>query len=176
MSIAQAYYDSPPYWYGIHTRGRHEAKVERILRDCGLKTFLPLVKVPSRRRDRKIILDLPLFPGYLFVNASIDQKTYLDIIRVKGVVRILGNNGNLSPVPERTIDSLKTMTESDRPYFPYRFLQRGTWVRILDGPLAGIVGIILDRSEKKRKLVVSVELFRRAVAAQIEEDAVEPYH
>jgi transcription antitermination factor NusG len=49
-------------------------------------------------------------------------------------------------------------------------------VRILDGPLAGIVGIILERLEKKRKLVVSVELFHRAVAVQIEEDAVEPYH
>jgi transcription antitermination factor NusG len=49
-------------------------------------------------------------------------------------------------------------------------------VHILDGPLAGIVGIILERSEKKRKLVVGVDLFRRAVAVQIDDDAVEPYH
>jgi transcriptional antiterminator NusG len=176
MSLSEVYYDRPPHWYVIHTRGRHEAKVEGALRDRGLETFLPLAKIPSRRRDRKLILELPLFPGYLFLHASVDQKTYLDIIRVSGVVRILGNNGNLSPVPQRTIDSLKTMTESDRPYFPYRFLKRGTWVRILDGPLAGIVGIILERSEKKRTLVVSVELFRRAVAVQIGDDAIEPYH
>jgi transcriptional antiterminator NusG len=176
MPISQTYSDNLPYWYVIHTRGRHEAKVEGALRDRGLKTFLPLVKVPSRRRDRKLILELPLFPGYLFVHARVDQKTYLEIVRVKGVVRILGNNGDLSPVPERTIDSLRTMVESDRPYFPYRFLKLGTWVHILDGPLAGIVGIILERSEKKRKLVVGVDLFRRAVAVQIDDDAVEPYH
>jgi len=170
-----ACYESLPCWYVIHTRSRHEAKVEGALRDRGLKTFLPLVKVPSRRRDRKLILELPLFPGYFFIHASIDQKTYLEIIRVKGVVRVLSNNGNLSPVPQETIGSIKTMIESGRPYFPHRFLKRGTWVRILDGPLAGIVGIILERSEKKRKLVVSVELFRRAVAVQVDDDAVELY-
>lgn len=175
MLTPEEYHDNLPQWYVIHTRGRHEAKVEGVLRDQGLETFLPLVKVPSRRRDRKVILNLPLFPGYIFFHACVDHKIYLEVIRVKGVVRLLGNNGNLAPVPKETIEAIKTMIESDRPYFPHRFLKRGTQVRIIDGPLAGIVGIILDLSETKRKLVVSVELFRRAVAVQLEDDVVELY-
>jgi transcription antitermination factor NusG len=176
MLMPEEYPDSLPNWYVIHTRGRHEAKVEGALRDRGLKTFLPLVKVPSRRRDRKLILDLPLFPGYLFIHGNVDHKIYLEVIKVQGVVRILGANGNLTPVPQETVDSISTMIESGRPYFPHRFMKRGTWVRIIDGPLAGIVGFIVDRCEKKSKLVVSVELFRRAVAVQLEDDAVELYH
>ena len=163
-----------PPWYVIHTRGRHEAKVEGLLGQKGLETFLPRVTLPSRRRDRRLLIDIPLFPGYLFVQADIDQLTYLNIIRVAGVVRILGVNGQLTPVPQETIDAIHAMILSGRPYHPHRFLTRGAWVRITEGPLAGISGIIVARREKKRKLVVSVELFRRSVAVELEDDAVEP--
>ncbi len=163
-------------WYVIHTRGRHEAKVEGLLGHKGLKIFLPRVTRPSRRQDRRLLIDLPLFPGYVFVQADLDQITYLSIIRVAGVVRILGVNGRLTPVPQETIDAIQAMIASGRPYQPHRFLSRGAWVRIIDGPLAGIVGFILNRHEKKRKLVVSVELFRRSVSVELEDDAVEPCH
>jgi transcription antitermination factor NusG len=104
-----------------------------------------------------------------------DPVTRLDIIRIKGVVRLLGVKGNLCPVPQEIIDSIHTMIGSGRPCYPYRFLKVGTTVRILEGPLQGISGIIVHCREKKRKLVLSVELFCRAVAVELEDDAVEPY-
>jgi len=149
--------------------------VESILRQRGHETFLPRITLPARRRDRKVILNLPLFPGYLFINADMDQVTYLDVIRIKGVVRLLGVKGDLSPVPQEIIDSINAMIGSGRPCYPYRFIKIGTRVRILEGPLAGISGIVVHCREKKRKLVVSVELFHRAVAVELEDDAVEPY-
>ena len=162
-------------WYVVHTRSRHEATVETALRLKGLETFLPRIKTPSRRRDRKVILDLPLFPGYLFIQSDLEPASYLNIIRLRGVVRVLGNKRSFTPVSLETLESIRSMIDSGRPYYRHPFLKRGTNVRIIEGPLAGISGIILEEKEKKRKLVVSVELFRRSVAVELENDAVEPY-
>ncbi len=164
-----------PAWYVIHTRSRHEAKVEAGLRQRHLEVFLPRVAVPSRRRDRKVILDLPLFPGYLFLFADLQTQAYEEVIRTAGVVRILGHNRQFVPVPAATVQAIQTTLASDRPYYPWRFLRRGTWVRIIDGPLTGVTGIVQECREKKRKLVISVDLFCRALAVELDDDAVEPW-
>ncbi|RJR35213.1 MAG: antitermination protein NusG [Deltaproteobacteria bacterium] len=161
-----------PSWYAIYTMSRHEAKVEKILQQKGLEVFLPRVITGRRRRGRKAILKLPLFPGYLFVLTGLGTYDYHQILKAPGVVRILGN-GRPIPVPEETVGSVRAIMESDQPFYPWRYLENGKQVRVLDGPLAGTVGIIQGRKEKKRRLIVSVELFRRSVAVELDDDAVE---
>ena len=73
------------------------------------------------------------------------------------------------------MDSIKAIVDSDRPYYPWAYLGQGQQVRIMEGPLSGTIGIILRRREKKRRLVVAVELFQRSVAVELEDEAVEPY-
>ena len=80
-------------WYIIHTRSRHEVKVEADLTRKGLQTFLPKLMVRSRRRDRLQILETPLFPGYLFVRTDLNEWAHYNINRTFGVVRILGIKG-----------------------------------------------------------------------------------
>jgi len=162
-------------WYVIHARSRHEAKAESALQQKGLEIFLPRVVVRSRRCDRKLLLEVPLFPGYLFIHTTLDQVTYYDILKLKSVVRILGGTTGPSPLSAETVDSIKTITNSDRPYYPGRYLKRGMKVRIVEGPLAGTVGIIQERRDKRRCLVVAVELFRRAVNVELEDESVEPW-
>ncbi|MEW6387770.1 MAG: UpxY family transcription antiterminator [Thermodesulfobacteriota bacterium] len=164
-----------PHWYVIHTRSRHEAKVEERLRERGLETFLPRVTALSRRRDRRVYLQVPLFPGYLFIHTELAPPLYQEIIKLPGLVRILGIKGRQQPVPQETVESIRALVSSDRPYYPWPYLERGRRVRIMEGPLAGAEGIILERRERKRRLVVAVELFRRAVAVELEDEAVEPW-
>jgi len=173
--LAQGLAVAPPPWYVIHTRSRHEDKVEFSLLHKGLEIFLPRITVRSRRQDRRIYLEVPLFPGYLFVHSDLESRAYYEIIRLPGVVRLLGINGRPSPVPLEKIESIKTILASDRPYSPWNYLGQGKQVRILEGPLAGVIGIILKRREKKRRLVVAVELFQRSVAVELEDEAVAPY-
>jgi len=161
-------------WYVIHTRSRHEAMVASALARQDLEIFLPCIRVPSRRRDRRVILSLPLFPGYLFCHSDLNPHTHLDIIRHPGVVRLLGVKGRAAPVPPETVESIRLMVAGDRPCYPWPFLSRGRRVRILDGPLTGAEGLILERRDKKRRLVVSVELFCRSVAVELAEDVVAP--
>lgn len=159
-------------WYVIQTQGRHEDRVETALARKGLETFLPRVTYPSRRRDRKVILKAPLFPGYLFLHAELEPVTFYQVIKVDGVVRILGN-GSPAPLSAEIVASIRSIVEGDRPYYSWRYLEKGRLVRVIDGPLAGIVGTIVGKKEKKRRLVVAVELFKRSVAVELDDDAVE---
>lgn len=161
-------------WYVVHTCSHHERRVERRLQERGLEVFLPHLTVVRRWRDRKKILQVPLFPGYLFVHDDLETSSaYYDVIMAPGVVQILGYNGKLQAVPVETIESIRLATASDRPYYPYRYLLKGKRVRVAEGPLAGVVGIIRERKEQKRKVVVEVELFHRAMAVELKDEAVE---
>ncbi len=160
-------------WYVIHTYSRHEVKVEHGLMHKGLEVFLPRVKVRSRRRDRVQMLEVPLFPGYLFVHSGLDKSDYYHIIKQEGVVRILGNKAQCTPVPDYTVESIRTLVSSGQPVFPWAKLAPGKRVRVLDGPLAGARGVILRLKKGKSRLVVGVELLGRSVCAEIAEDSVE---
>lgn len=163
-----------PLWYAIYTQCRHEARVESALQQNGLEVFLPRVTTLSRRRDRKLLLKLPLFPGYIFVRTSLTASGYHNIIKVPGVVRLLGN-GSPMPVPEETIDCVKAITNSDQPFYPWPYLKTGSLVRVLEGPLAGVIGVIKGHKDKMRRLIVSVEMFNRSVAVELDGEAVEPW-
>jgi transcription termination/antitermination protein NusG len=166
---------STPNWYVIHARSKHEAKVESALQQKGVETFLPRTAVRSRRQDRRLFLEVPLFPGYLFVRTVLEPYAYYQIIKLPGVVRLLGVNGRPGAVPREQVDSLQAIVTSDRPYYPWAYLGQGRQVRIMEGPLAGAIGTILRRRDKKQRLLVSVELFQRSVAVDLEEEAVEAY-
>ncbi len=164
-----------PLWYVIHTRSRHEVKVEADLTRKGLQTFLPKVTVRSRRRDRLQMLETPLFPGYLFVHTDLSEWAHSHIIRNQGVVRILGIKGQCTPVPENTITSLHTLVNSGQPVFPWSQLTPGKRVRVVEGPLRGAIGVILRNKQGKRRLLVAVELLGRSVCAELAEEIVEVY-
>lgn len=175
LAIAKFCLEEVP-WYVIHTCCNHEVKVEERLLKAGLEVFLPRYTIASRRRDRKKLLLVPLFPGYLFVHDFLDTPVYYDILKLQGVVRVLGNRGQLQPVPRETIEYIRLALAGDRPYHPCRYLRRGKRVRVMEGPLTGVTGIIVESKEKKRKVVIKVELFQRAMAVELEDEAVEPWH
>lgn len=160
-------------WYVIHTRCHHEIQVEERLRKKGLEVFLPRFMQLSRRRDRKKVLHIPLFPGYLFVQDALESTTYLEIIKVPGVVRILTSSDRLQPVSLETIESIRLAIAGERPYYPHRFLKKGERVRVVEGPLTGVIGMIIFSKENKRKVVIEVELFKRAMAVELEDETVE---
>jgi len=175
MQIMARIADDQPAWYVIHTQTRKEAEVERALQREGLKIFLPMVTKPSRRRDRKVTLRVPLFPGYLFINGRLDSKIFHKVIKTHYVFRLLGYGKRPTPIPEAEVEAIKTIVSGPRPYYPWRFLEKGRKVRVIDGPLAGVEGIILGIRPPPRRLVVAVELFRRSVAVELDGETVEPY-
>jgi len=153
------------YWFAVHARSRHEKQVDSFLKEKCIDSFLPLIKTLSRRRDRKVFVDLPLFPGYLFVNIPLDNV--FDVISTRGVVRIIGTDPfTPTPIPEKQVNDIKILVNSNVKLDPYKYLQSGTKIRVKAGPLMGIEGILLKRKANYR-VVVSVDLLQRATAAEV---------
>ena len=165
-------YSKVSQWHAVHTRSRHEKKVYSELCAREVEAFLPLIRVPSSRRDRRAEYDKPLFPGYLFVRIPAERAW--DVLSVRGVARILGPRPlEYSVVPEHEIESIRTLVESRLRLDPFPCLRVGQMVRIKRGLLKGVEGRLIERRGRLR-IVVSVELLGRAVAADVRADDVEP--
>jgi len=139
-----------------------------------IETFLPLIEKWSRRKDRRKRIHLPLFPGYLFVRTSMDAYSHLEILKTDSVVRILGNDGKPIPIPDEQISTIQALIKNGVAVTPCPYLKEGMRVRVVNGPLIGVEGILLKTQPQKHRLVLSVDLIKESVSVEIDELDVEP--
>lgn len=131
--------------------------------------FLPTIRIWSRRGGRRHVISVPMFPGYLFLHHAIDKHSYVQILQARGVVRILGERWDrLVPVDDAEVAALQQLVTIDVPVLPHPYLREGHRVRIADGPLSGLEGVLLQVKPSKGLLVVSVELLQRSVAVEVD--------
>ena len=151
-------------WYALYTKHHHEKKSADFLVRKGLEAFLPLRHSIRQWQDRKKWLDVPLFPGYVFVRSTLENRA--EILSAPGVFFIVGSGGKCCSIPDRDIESIRTMTKSRDSIEPHPFINSGEYVRIYRGPLAGVEGI-LTRVKNQDRVVVSVELLRKAISVEV---------
>ena len=159
-------------WYVLHTKSRHENVVNEGLLRKSVEVYLPRITVPSKRRDRKATIRVPLFPGYVFVKTDLHPNTHLEIVKVAGAVRFIGNKQGPLPVADETVDSLKIMVTSDHPLTTGHNLKKGDKVMVIHGPLAGLIGTFV-RYGGKGRLLVSVEALGQYAGVEVSEDDIE---
>jgi transcription termination/antitermination protein NusG len=156
-------------WYAIWTRSHSEQLVADQLLAKGLQVFLPKISVWSRRGGVRHAIRVPMFSGYVFLNESVDKNTYLEVIKARGIVRILGDRwDSLSPISDGEIEGLQTLVNSGVAITPHSYLREGQRVRITGGPLKGVDGILVENKSERGLLVLSVDLLQRSVAVQID--------
>jgi transcription elongation factor/antiterminator RfaH len=163
------YSDAP--WYAAYTCPRHEKYVAEQLIKRQIGSFLPLYSSVRRWKDRRKRIDLPLFPGYVFVQMT--ERNRLDILRLPGVVQLVCFQGKPAAIAPAEIEALRRGTTGSLVVQPHPYLKEGRKVRIISGPMAGTEGIFVRRKHQTR-LVVSISLIQRSVAMEIDEDDVEP--
>ena len=164
--------DQMPRWYAIRTRSRHEKLVRDRLAAEGIEQLLPTVFRLSQWKDRKRRIQIPLFGGYVFVHVPIRQRR-LDILKVPGIVRIVGLNNIPEPVPDEEIESVQVFLKTTIRYDPYPYLAVGRRVEIRRGALKGLQGILIKK-KNKFKFVLSVHLIQQSVALEIDASDIEP--
>jgi transcription antitermination factor NusG len=118
-------------WYVLHTKSRHENVVNDGLLRKSMEVYLPKITVPSKRRDRKKTIRVPLFPGYVFVKTDLHPNTHLEIVKVAGAVRFIGNNQGPLPITDETVESLKIMVNSDYTVTTGNKLEKGDKVMVI---------------------------------------------
>lgn len=156
-----------PRWYAVSTRARHEKAAASMLENLGIRHFLPLMTTMRRWSDRKQTVVSPLFPCYFFVHISNSAESRLRVLKIPGVVRLVGNPHGPVAIPDYEIESLQVVLSQGIGCLPCPYLEPGDRVRILRGVLAGIEGTFL-RCGRDTKLVLSIEMIQRSVAINID--------
>jgi transcription antitermination factor NusG len=162
-------------WYAIWTRSHCERLVAAQLASKGIAPFLPEMRVRSSRRGAPAIVRAPMFPGYLFVHQAIDKDCYVEMLKIRGVVRVLEDGWTrLTPIPETDMTAIQRIVEADVPAFAHPHLSQGERVSIVEGPLTGVEGVFVNGRGNQGYLVISIDLLGRSVAVEIDGAAVVP--
>lgn len=160
-------------WYVLHTRSRFENVVNDGLLKKSFEVFLPKVQVKSRRQDRKLMIRVPVFPGYLFVKSDLEAREHIEIVKTTGAVRIVGTKDGPVPVPGETIDSLKILVASGTPIQTGNRLVKGDRVLVVHGIFAGVVGTF-KRYRGKGRVIINVDTLGQTAGVEVDEADVEP--
>jgi transcription antitermination factor NusG len=158
--------ETGPAWYALRTRPRHEKRVHAELQGKSIHSFLPLLSEKHHWSDRRQLVQLPLFPGYIFTRMQNDLSHRVSVLKTIGVLSFVGFRGVGTPIPEEQIRALQAILEARISIGQYAFLNVGQKVRIVGGSLDGIQGII---SEKKGEtsLVITIDLIQRSIAIRV---------
>lgn len=156
-------------WHLLHTRSRQEKTVASDLKAMGIGHFLPLVTQVRHYGRRKLSVDLPLFPGYIFLRGSLDEAYAADRTgRIAQIVRV---------VDQKQLDwelrNLHLALVKQAPIEPFPYLRVGRRVEVKSGPLRGLQGIIEQRVGACR-LVLGVQMLGRGVSLEVDAALLEP--
>ena len=158
-------------WYAAYTSANHEKRVAEQFGRKEIEHFLPLYEAVHRWKDRRVRLQLPLFPGYVFVRLPLSEK--LKVLQVPGVSRLVGFGDRPVALPEEEIEGLRIGMRRDVKMEPHPYLSQGRRVRIIKGPLTGMEGILL-RKRANLRLVLSIELIMRSIVVDVDSMDVRP--
>jgi transcription antitermination factor NusG len=153
------------HWYAAYTSANHEKRVAQQLERRCVEHYLPLYESVRRWKDRRVRLQMPLFPGYVFVKMALREK--LRVLEIPGVARLVGFDGNPTPIPLEDIEAVRACVNGKRAVQPHRYIRRGQRVRVMSGPLAGLSGVVV-REGKRARFVISLELLKRSVAVELD--------
>ena len=152
-------------WFALQVKPRHEKSVSLALERKGYEEFLPLYTAKHRWSDRYKEVEQPLFAGYTF--CYFDPERRLPILQTAGVKGILGFGNGPIAVNEQEIEAIQAIVQSGLSTVPYPDIEVGETVRLKDGPLCGLEGVLKQYRDSDR-LVVSVTLLKRSVAVEID--------
>ena len=172
--VTERFPQPPPpakLWYAVYTRAQHEKQVATQLAGQLLECFLPRYESVRRWKDRRVVLDLPLFPGYVFVHLELPDR--LKVLQIPGVVNLVEFGGVPCPIPEEEIEALQSCLACRVRMQPHPYLSVGRRVLVKSGPLAGLEGILARRKNGYR-LVLSIDSISSSVWVELDAMDVEP--
>jgi len=158
-------------WYAVRVRPNYEKPVAAALRGKGFQEFLPLVRSKRQWSDRVKIMDLPLFPGYLFCRLNLEER--LPLLTTPGFLYLVGVGKTPEPVDELEIAGIQSVLRSGLTVTPWPNLVVGQKVQLKHGPLRGLEGV-LTKIANRHRIYVSVTLLKRSISVEVDPEWVQP--
>jgi transcriptional antiterminator NusG len=161
-----------PKWFAVYTTSRHEKRVAQHLALREIEYYLPLYRAERKWSDgSRVTLELPLFPGYLFVRIRRTER--VRVLEVPGALAVVGGNGREPvPLPDEAVDALRSGLHL-RAAEPHPLLTVGQRARIRSGALAGMEGIVV-RKKNSLRVVLTLEHIQRSIAVEVPAEDLEP--
>jgi transcription antitermination factor NusG len=160
-------------WYAVYTRSRHEQTVEQSLILLGVTTYLPKRQTWSARHDRRLRIDVPALPGYLFIRCDLTPELRASVKKTPGVVGLICSAGQPCRIPEEQIASLRILLASAPDAQPISALEVGRVVRIRSGPMKGACGVLKRATPERHRLIVQIDHIGLALSVDLHEADVE---
>ncbi len=161
-------------WYLIYSKPRQEDTAKQNLERQGYSTYLPLLRTPRRRMERRIIRIEPMFPRYLFIQLDTETDNWAPIRSTLGVSTLVRFGMTPSPVPDDLIETLRERDDSAGVQdIPMHEFKSGQKIRIEEGPFMGYEGIFLAKSSQERVLVL-LEIVGKSAKARVDITALGP--
>jgi transcription antitermination factor NusG len=158
-------------WYAVRTRSNREQTAAHMIGSLGHEHFVPTYLTRRQWSDRVVTVAAPLFPGYVFCRFAAERR--LPIISTPGVVSIVGCGNKPAAIEDAEITAIQKILNSKSAFERCPFLQEGQRVRIKQGSMAGVEGILLKRKVNWR-IVVSVSLLQRSISVEVDHECLEP--
>jgi transcription antitermination factor NusG len=158
-------------WFALQIRSRWEGTTAGLLRGKGLETLLPTYTAKRKWSDRFKVVELPLFPGYVFCRFDVHDR--LPVLITPGVISVVGRGKTPIAVDDAQILSVQAAIGSGIRMEPWPYVEIGERVRIKDDVLNGMEGI-LTSFKGSHRVVISVTLLRRSVALDIDRSRITP--
>jgi len=159
-------------WFAVWTRSRQEKVAASMLQMVGVDHFLPLKSELRQWSDRKQTVSVPLFTGYLFVRMSPTKDSRLQVLKAPGIAGFVGNSNGPLPIPDQQIEDIRTVLAARAECEVLPILEEGDRVRVLRGPLAGVVGRLVQ-SNSTARLLISIEMINKTLAVSVLRQDVE---
>ena len=161
-----------PKWFAAYTSPRHEKRVNQQLEMREIEHYLPLYRTHRKWSDgSRVTLDLPLFPGYIFV--CIQRNERVRVLEVPGVLSVVGGRGGEpASLPASEIDALRSGL-SERNAQPHPLLKVGQRARIRSGAFAGMEGVVV-RMKYSFRVVLTLDSIMQSFAIEVDGEELEP--
>ncbi|MCK6478912.1 MAG: UpxY family transcription antiterminator [Planctomycetaceae bacterium] len=158
-------------WFALYVKSRQERTVEGGLARLGLGTYLPMMEKVRKWSDRKKVVRVPYFPGYVFVRCTEEERGLA--WKLPGSIRYLGAEGRATPVDPRELEAVREALLRRVPFEPYPHLAPGQPVTVTAGALKGLTGILVGKRRNFR-LVLQIRAMGQGIAAEVDATDVEP--
>ena len=158
-------------WFAVKVRTRAERTAGAFLSGRGYEVFCPTYLERRTYADRIKTIESALFPGYLF--CRLQWVSRLPVLSAPHVEYIVSFGREATPVNPAEVDAIRCAVDSGAKCRPHPFLRVGQRVRVRSGPLASLEGVLIG-SRGNHRLVISVELLQRSIAAEVDSAFVRP--
>jgi transcription antitermination factor NusG len=162
---------NPAHWYAVYTYPRHEKTVAEHLEAKAIEAFLPAFETVNRWKDRRVKIQTPVFPGYVFTRIHLNERS--KVFSIPGVVRLLSFNGAPAPIDDSEIEAVRLCVERGVNLETCSLVDVGDRVRVKSGVLEGLEGLV-SRCKNERRLIVPISLINQSVAVEVDVRLLEP--